>query len=150
VKFPQCIPYCVGNLSKKLPVVVPVPIPAYGIYECKSTQNLLHIVYVTGTGSICLIRASVYDTGTAFNAQFCWVPGTWYDVWYLFCFMFENLFLTFIILVQDAAIARTCFSPVDDMASGSGEPNAAVAEDGKSKEDKPQASVYIPTYRLYV
>jgi hypothetical protein len=27
------------------------------------------------------------------------------------------------------------------MASGSGEPKAAVAEDGKSKEDKPQASV---------
>jgi hypothetical protein len=46
------------------------------------------------------------------------------------------------ISVQDAAIARTCFSPVDDMASGSGEPNAAVAEDGKSKEDKPQASVH--------
>jgi hypothetical protein len=54
--------------------------------------------------------------------------------------MLEDICLTFIIPVQDAAIARTCFSPVDDMASGSGEPNAAVAEDGKSKEDKPQAS----------
>jgi hypothetical protein len=51
-------------------------------------------------------------------------------------------FLTYMIPVQDAAIARTCFSPVDDIASGSGEQNAAVVEDGKSKEDKPQASVY--------
>ncbi len=33
------------------------------------------------------------------------------------------------------------------MASGSGEPNAAVAEDGKSKEDKPQASVYCLQYK---